>query len=68
MNVTAAAYVAHLNKAIAEIQASNQTQQFGVGFWPPDAARQKAMLAEAVKLLEIALVDLPETDQPVSPT
>ena len=63
-NVTADAYVNHLKKAIAEIEASTQTQKFGMGFWAPDAHRQKAALGEAIKLLDINATDLPETDPP----
>ena len=66
-NRTVAAYVAHLQAAIAEAEASAQSSQFVIGWWPPDANRQRVLLVEAARLLDVQLVDMPETHPPATP-
>ena len=65
-NKTISAYLEVLEVAKKEIAASQSQTQI-IGVFKFDAARQKAYLAEAARLLDAEVVDTPETHPEPAP-
>ena len=59
-NRTIAAYLSHLDVARSEIIGSQSGSQI-VGIFPFDKVRQVTLLQEAMRFLDIAVCDTPET-------
>ena len=65
MNRTIKAYLDILEVAKAEIEASQSSGQI-VGIFPFNAIQQRALLTEAMRLLDVQVCDTPETHPEVS--